>query len=237
MSATTKSSKNNGDNRNNGNNATAATTFSYAAPAHSAFEEAAALRSFMLQYARYSDTSRASLAASAIANRSGNRYSNNNALDLAFSFNLWDRGADPGVTQREWVSFFSAVYSTGARAYWQIAKGSGVPGAAAPECCSVLAPGLVEIARVLPQQFGQAPIELSLEAAELEAVRFDAGGQGVEETGVFSSSSNATTSNSGEVAAVAALSAIDLMFWGWMKLGTLCGARPPLALEELGGGA
>ena len=97
----------------------------------SSFDGSAALRSFMLSHANFSMSARAALAAAAAA---GMSYASGNLADLAPAFDQWSRGRSPELTQKEWVDFYSAVYRTGARAYWTIGKRAG-PGAVAPECC------------------------------------------------------------------------------------------------------
>ena len=79
----------------------------------------------------------------------------------------------------------------------------------------VLAPGLVEIAKELPPQWGAAPVPLTLERAEADAVRFDCDGDG---------DGPMTESRWDE----AALTHIDLLEWGILRLGTLCDALPPV---------
>jgi len=181
----------------------------------------------MIGHAHSSMTLRAALAAAAAANKSYGP-GDKSFSDLAAGFNLWSRGPSPAVTQREWIDFYSAIQRTGARAYWQIARGAG-GGAAAPECCAVLAPGLVEIARVLPPQLGQAPIALPLERAIADAVLFDADGDGVEVPLANSSSSSGSSSSSRNVAA---LTSIDILEFGIMRLGTLCNATRPVQLPR-----
>ena len=77
----------------------------------------------------------------------------------------------------------------------------------------VLGPGLVEIAKELPPQWGAPPVALSLERARADAVRFDSDGDGT---------------MSEEKWDEAALTHIDIMEWGILRLGTLCDALPPV---------
>lgn len=219
------------------------------------FEDAAALRAFMLSHARFSMSARAALAAAAAANKSYG--SADKTSDLAAGFDMWSRGPSPALTQREWIDFYSAIHRTGARAYWYIARRGGGKGAAAPECCSVLAPGLVEIAKALPPQLGQKPISMPLDEAIADAVRFDADGDGVESSALLvessngdndgsigtssalsgdnsssNSNSNRNKDNSNVVGVngknAAALTHIDILEYGIMRLGTMCNALPPI---------
>jgi hypothetical protein len=200
----------------------------------------------MISHARYSMTLRAALAAAAAANKSYG--SAGMTSDLAAGFDLWSRNTSPVVTQREWINFYSDIYRTGARAYWLIAKRAGKD-AVAPECCTVLAPGLVEIAKVIPSQLGQAPIAF--------AVRFDADGDGVESSELLQTASNSSSSSSSlstgsinrsssssssgnsnsngnkEIIVViekyaAGLTNVDILEYGIMRLGTLCNALRPV---------
>jgi hypothetical protein len=216
------------------------------------FEDAAALRAFMISHARYSMTLRAALAAAAAANKSYG--SADKTSDLAAGFDLWSRETSPVVTQREWINFYSDIYRTGARAYWLIAKRAGKD-AVAPECCTVLAPGLVEIAKVIPSQLGQAPIALPLDRAIADAVRFDADGDGVESSELLQTASNSSSSSSSSLSTgsinrssssssgnsngnkeiivliekyAAGLTNVDILEYGIMRLGTLCNALRPV---------
>jgi hypothetical protein len=208
----------------------------------------------MISHARYSMTLRAALAAAAAANKSYG--SAGMTSDLAAGFDLWSRDTSPVVTQREWINFYSDIYRTGARAYWLIAKRAGKD-AVAPECCTVLAPGLVEIAKVIPSQLGQAPIALPLDRAIADAVRFDADGDGVESSELLQTASNSSSSSSSlstgsinrsssssssgnsnsngnkEIIVViekyaAGLTNVDILEYGIMRLGTLCNALRPV---------
>ena len=208
----------------------------------------------MISHARYSMTLRAALAAAAAANKSYG--SAGMTSDLAAGFDLWSRDTSPVVTQREWINFYSDIYRTGARAYWLIAKRAGKD-AVAPECCTVLAPGLVEIAKVIPSQLGQAPIALPLDRAIADAFRFDADGDGVESSELLQTASNSSSSSSSlstgsinrsssssssgnsnsngnkEIIVViekyaAGLTNVDILEYGIMRLGTLCNALRPV---------
>ena len=112
-------------------NASALSNSSTSLYAASSFDDSAALRSFMLSHANFSMTARAALAAAAAA---GMSYASGSAADLAPGFDMWSRGSDPGLTQKEWVDFYAALHRTAARAYWTIGKRAGA-GAVAPECC------------------------------------------------------------------------------------------------------
>ena len=85
------------------------------------------------------------------------------------------------------------------------------------------------------------PISLTLGRAEADAVRFDSDGDGVEASelslppgfgsGNSSSSSSSSSSDSNATAAgsdQAALTHVDILEWGILRLGTLCDALPPV---------
>ena len=100
----------------------------------------------------------------------------------------------------------------------------------------VLSPGLVEIAKVLPPQWGAAPILLPIGRAEADAVRFDSDGDGdgVEgsELSLLPQGSGSNSSSNGNATAAghaeAALTHVDILEWGILRLGTLCDALPPV---------
>lgn len=120
-----------------------------------------------------------------------------------------------------------------------------------------MAPGLVEIAKVIPSQLGQAPIALPLDRAIADAVRFDADGDGVESSELLQTASNSSSSSSSlstgsinrsssssssgnsnsngnkEIIVViekyaAGLTNVDILEHGIMRLGTLCNALRPV---------
>lgn len=88
---------------------------------------------------------------------------------------------------------------------------------------------------MLPPQWGSPPIALPLARAEADAVRFDSDGDGVEDlelsTPVNSGSSGSSGSGNSTAAAgrdEAALTHVDILEWGILRLGTLCDALPPV---------
>lgn len=209
----------------------------------------------MLSHANFSMSARAALAAAAAA---GMSYASGSVADLATGFDVWSRGSDSELTQKEWIDFYSAVHRTGARAYWTIGKRAG-EGAVAEECCGeskffhlffdfffprgfdgenshffcrertheknektgVLVPGLVEIAKTVPPRMGMPAIALPLARAEADGVRFDSDGDGIGEEGFHDHRNDNGT-------AEAALTHVDIMEWGILRLGTLCDALPPM---------
>ncbi len=255
------------------------TSFVYDQPT---VDDSAALRSFMISQANFTMSARAALAAAAAA---GMSYASGSASDLSAGFDVWSRGANHELTQKEWVDFFATVHSTGARAYWTIGKRAG-PGAVTPECCGerressvflqffcflqifltqsfsppkltlllfpfslsllpqtpnmkpgVLAPGLVEIAKVIPQHWGASPIALPVERAEADAVRFDCDGDGTKAPALpipvrgGSSDDKGTATYSAATAEgrdEAALTYMDLLQWGILRLGVFCDVLAPV---------
>lgn len=71
---------------------------------------------------------------------------------------------------------------------------------------------------------------MTLDRAEADAVRFDCDGDGIEASALSpsseggNSSANAAAAGSDE----AALTHVDIMEWGILRLGTLCDALPPV---------
>lgn len=68
---------------------------------------------------------------------------------------------------------------------------------------------------------GMPAVVLPLARAEADAVRFDSDGDGIGDEG---SHEHLTTDGTTE----AALTHVDIMEWGVLRLGTLCDALPPV---------
>ena len=78
---------------------------------------------------------------------------------------------------------------------------------------------------------GMPPVALQLGRAEADAVRFDCDGDGVESSelppGDGKGDSNSSSSNEAGTNE-AALTHVDILDWGILRLGSLCDALPPV---------